>query len=241
LEDLRTVASEVVCFVDDNFFQSFRRAEQLYELIKEAGPKAHYWIQARSDSIVKRPNLVKRWAEIGLTTALIGFESFRQEELNGVNKNNTVRTNERAMEIMRDNGVDIWGAFIIDPQWTRPDFDDLIDYVRRMKIVFPQFTVLTPLPGTAFFQEKFQELITRNYEVFDFLHTVLPSRLPLEEFYANMARLYASTTLGWNELKQRIRSGRIPLSSLKRMKDLLKDVTDPEAYLRDLPVPQPEP
>ena len=240
-EDLKTVASQVVCFVDDNFLQSFRRAERLHELVKEAGLKALYWIQARSDSIVKRPDLVKRWAEIGLSSALIGFEKFREEELASVNKQNTVRANEKAMEIMRDNGVDIWGAFIVDPQWTRPDFDALIDYVRRMKIVFPQFTVLTPLPGTAFFQEKFRELITRNYEVFDFLHTVLPTRLPLEEFYANMARLYANTTLGWGELKRRIKAGRIPMSSLERMRDLLKDVTDPKAYLRDMPLPQPEP
>src|SRR3990172_6134532 len=54
VEDMKRVKSDIIAFVDDNFFQSFRRAERLYELIKEAGIKAQYWGQLRSDSIVKR-------------------------------------------------------------------------------------------------------------------------------------------------------------------------------------------
>jgi len=231
LEDLKNVGSRIVCFVDDNFLQSFRRMEKLHELVKSAGIQAQYWIQARADSIVKRPDIVKKWAEIGLSSALIGFESIRDEELADVNKKSSVKTNEEAMEILHDNGVDMWGSFLINPQWTKFDFDALIDYVRNMKICFPLFTILTPLPGTAFFKEKLNELTTSNYELFDFFHSVLPTRLPLEEFYANMARLYASTTLGLPDLKQRIRSGQIPLSSLGRLREVLKDVTNPKAYL----------
>lgn len=121
--------------------------------------------------------------------------------------------------------------FNVDPRWTKPDFDALIDYVRRLKISFPQFTILTPLPGTEFFREKINELTTRNYELFDFLHSVLPTRLPTREFYENMARLYASTTMSLSELKERVRSGRIQVSALKRVKNLLADLTNPQAYL----------
>ena len=231
LEDLKNVASRVICFVDDNFLQSFRRAERLHELVKSAGIQAQYWIQARADSIVKRPDIIKRWAEIGLSSALVGFESIRDEELADLNKQSSVKTNELAMKILNDNGVDMWGMFMVNPQWTKLDFDALIDYVRSMKISFPTFTILTPLPGTAFFQEKLHELTTSNYELFDFFHAVLPIKLPLEEFYANMARLYASTTMGLGELKRRIRAGQIPLSSLNRLRELLKDVTNPKAYL----------
>lgn len=56
--------------------------------------------------------------------------------------------------------------------------------------------------------------------------------LSLEEFYDNMARLYGSTTLGWRELVQRVKSGRIPESSLRRVRDLLRDGTNARAYLR---------
>ena len=232
LRDLKTIPSPIICCVDDNFLQDLRRAERLYELIKASGIQHQYWIQARADTIAKHPDIVKKWASIGLKTVLIGFEGFRDEELEKFNKRSSVSTNEKAMEILGDNGVDTWGAFIVDPQWARPEFDALIDYVRQMKIAFPFFTVLTPIPGTAFFREKLKELTTRNYELFDFLHSVLPTKLSLEEFYGNMARLYARTAFGLTELRRRIRSGQVPHSSLERVREILKEVTNPETYLK---------
>ena len=231
LEELEGRLGDVVAFVDDNFLQSLPRAERIYELIKATGIRTRFWMQARSDSIARRPDLIEKWARIGLSTVLVGFEKFREEELTDLNKRNTVCANEEAARIMHANGVDIWGAFIVDPRWTKPDFDALIDYVRRLKISFPQFTVLTPLPGTEFFREKINELTTRNYELFDFLHSVLPTRLPTREFYENMARLYANTAMSLSELKERVRVGRIQVPALKRVKNLLVDLTNPQAYL----------
>jgi len=232
--ELEGITGDVVAFVDDNFLQNLPRAEKIADLIKTAGIKAKFWMQARSDSIVKRPDLVEKWSRIGLSTVLVGFEKFRQDELGDLNKRSSVRVNEEAARIMQANGVDIWGAFIVDPNWRRPDFDALIEYVKRLKINFPQFTVLTPLPGTQFFAQKLSELTTRNYELFDFLHSVLPTKLPTQEFYENMARLYASTTMTLSELKEQIRAGRIQVSSLGRVRDLLADLTNPQAYLRAL-------
>lgn len=234
LDELKTLPTHLVCFADDNFLQDLRRAEKLYQLVKAEGLPFRYWVQARADSIAKRPDLIEKWAEIGLEAALVGFEKFREEDLERIDKRSSVRINERAAEVLQTHGVDIWGSFIVDPQWTRLDFDVLIDYVRNFKISFPIFTVLTPLPGTAFFQEKFKELRTLNYEFFDFLHSVLPTKLPLEEFYSNMARLYASTTMGLKELKMRVKSGRIPLSSLSRIREVLRDVTNPQAYIKSI-------
>jgi len=234
LSELRRVTSDIAYFVDDNFLQNLRRAEKIHQLVREAGVRLKYWMQARSDSIVRRPDLIERWAEIGLSTVLVGFEKFREEELADLQKRSSVRTNEEAARILRANGVDIWGAFIVDPAWGKSDFDALIDYVRRLKISFPQFSVLTPLPGTEFFREKLGDLTTRNYELFDFLHSVLPTRLPAGQFYAEMARLYSSTTMSFSELKQHIRSGRIQTPSLRRIKNLLSELTSPEAYLKGL-------
>jgi radical SAM superfamily enzyme YgiQ (UPF0313 family) len=234
LQELRRVTSDIAYFVDDNFLQNLRRAEKIHQLVTEAGLRLKYWMQARSDSIVRRPDLIERWAEIGLSTVLVGFEKFRDDELADLRKRSSVKTNEEAARILRANGVDIWGAFIVDPTWSKSDFDALIDYVRRLKISFPQFSVLTPLPGTEFFREKLGELTTRNYELFDFLHSVLPTRLPAGQFYSEMARLYSSTTMSFSELKQRIRSGHIQTPGLRRIKNLLSELTNPEAYLKGL-------
>ncbi len=59
-----------------------------------------------------------------------------------------------------------------------------------MKLRHPIFTVLTPLPGTPLYEEKYDELLTHNYELFDFVHSVLPTRLPRKEFYQYFTNLY---------------------------------------------------
>ncbi len=33
-------------------------------------------------------------------------------------------------------------------------------------------------------------LLTHNYDYFDFIHTLLPTRLPLDEFFAELSGLY---------------------------------------------------
>ena len=233
VDQLAALPGEFIAFVDDNFLQSLPRAQAMYERIKAMGLKKHYWIQARSDSIVRRPDIVEKWASIGLSTVLVGLEGFREQDLAKVNKSNSVAANEKAVEIMHQHNIDIWGAFIVDPTWVRSDFDQLIQYVRALKITFPQFTVLTPLPGTDLFKERVQDLVTRNFAKFDFLHTVLPTKLPVEEFYENMARLYASTTLSLAELREKIRSGNIPSNQLRSIRGLMAELTNPHSYLTE--------
>jgi len=236
-QELSGIPGDYVCFVDDNFMQDIKRAERIYQLVKEAGIHKKYWMQARTDSIARHPKVIEHWAEIGLSTILVGFEKFREEELATLNKKSSIALNERAVETMHKYGVDIWGAFIVDPAWGEEDFTALIDYVRAMKVDFPQFTILTPLPGTEFYTQKYDELLTHEYGNFDFFHSVLPTKLPLREFYENMARLYANTSMSLSELKNRIRRGDIPTESLKRMRGMLSQLTNPDAYLRGADTP----
>ena len=34
----------------------------------------------------------------------------------------SIDTNNRAIKILQDHGVIIWGAFLVDPDWTADDF-----------------------------------------------------------------------------------------------------------------------
>jgi hopanoid C-3 methylase len=120
----------------------------------------------------------------------LGLEGANDGDLASVNKKNTARTNEEAVRILQANGVNIWGAFIVDPQWTAEQFAALTDYVRRLGITMGQFTVLTPLPGTQLYRDRYSQLLTHDYTCYDTLHAVLPTRLPREEFYQRLAELY---------------------------------------------------
>jgi len=46
-----------------------------------------------------------------------------------------------------------------------------------MEFSFLSFAVLTPLPGTDLYEDVKGNLITTDYDLFDFIHTQLPTKL----------------------------------------------------------------
>jgi hopanoid C-3 methylase len=85
-------------------------------------------------------------------------------------------------------------------------------YCERLKLRFATFAVLTPLPGTDLYAQVQDRLITRNYDLFDFIHTVLPTALPLEQFYEEYHRLYTRTFPVSRQIAQVVR--RLPLKEV---------------------------
>jgi hypothetical protein len=59
----------------------------------------------------------------------------------------------------------------------------------------------------------------------------VPTKLPLEKFYEQMARLYRETTMSLSDVKRMIRSGQFPIDALQRAKNVLQQMTDPAYYL----------
>jgi hypothetical protein len=66
----------------------------------------------------------------------------------------------------------------------------LRQYVRDLELTFATYAALTPLPGTDFWDEVEGQMITDNYDLFDFIHTLLPTKLPLKDFYDEYYKLY---------------------------------------------------
>ena len=223
---------EYFCIVDDNFLASMPRTRRIVQMMQERNIKKKFWIQGRADAMVKDPDGVAMAARSGLSTVLIGLEAYREDDLGHFNKGKdaSVAVNDQAIDIMHDNGVDIWGCFLIHPDWEERDFQGLIEYVKRKRIQFLQFTILTPLPGTQLYEES-KDRIRAGWEKFDFLHSVVPTKLPPERFYEQMANLYQETVMSFSQMKEMIRQGRIPRQGLQRVRDMLAQVTDPACYL----------
>jgi radical SAM superfamily enzyme YgiQ (UPF0313 family) len=102
-----------------------------------------------------------------------------------------VKDNARAVKILQRLGIDIYASFIVRPEFDREDFAALRRYCQDLELDFASFAVLTPLPGTDFFEDVEAQLLTRDCAFFDFIHTVLPTTLPLKEFYEEFYQLYA--------------------------------------------------
>jgi radical SAM superfamily enzyme YgiQ (UPF0313 family) len=79
---------------------------------------------------------------------------------------------------------------MVDPAYTKEDFSTLLAYVRKMKHKYATFTVMTPLPGTKLHDTREEELLSRKPELYDMMHTLFPTTLPIQDFYKEFANLW---------------------------------------------------
>jgi hypothetical protein len=113
--------------------------------------------------------------------------------------------------------------------------------VTRHQLFNSSFSVLTPLPGTVLHEEVESQIVERDYELFDLWHSVLPTRLPREEFYREFAGLWQAAAASTPQANRRRRllkgllqvlTGQVNLGHAKRLGRALARLRDPEVYLR---------
>jgi radical SAM superfamily enzyme YgiQ (UPF0313 family) len=189
VDELAGISEENVFFADDESLIDSQRMKTLADLISESGIRKRYFMYGRSDTIVRSPDVLEAWRKIGLTRVFVGLEFFRDEDLEYVGKRSTTSDNENAVRILHDLDIDIYASFVLRPEFERRDFRELRQYCRSLRLDYPSFAVLTPLPGTDLYEEVKDDMITSNYDYFDFIHTLLPTRSTLREFYRHYAWL----------------------------------------------------
>ncbi|MEK7872109.1 MAG: radical SAM protein, partial [Nitrospirota bacterium] len=189
LEELKLIQEENIFFADDESMVDTNRMMSLAMVIRESGIRKRYFLHARSDTIVRSPELFEAWKDIGLSIVFVGIESHKDRDLERINKGTTARINEEAVRILDSVGIDIYATFMIDPGYTREDFRLLAGYIRELRLKFPRIFVLTPLPGTGYYEEVKDKLITKDTDLIDFVHTHIKTSLPLKTFYYEYARL----------------------------------------------------
>ncbi|MHB1415843.1 MAG: B12-binding domain-containing radical SAM protein [Chloroflexota bacterium] len=238
VEELARVREHRVMFSDDNFLADPERAERIAHLLRDRGVDHCYLFQARSDVVSTHPEVLKAWQAVGLEGVQLGLEKIDDAGLREVNKHNSVANNEAALEAIRRIGLGVMGSFIVDSDWDRGDFQALCDYLKSRQIGLPDFSVLTPLPGTVFYKRVRDQLVTDNYELFDLLHALLPTKLPLAEFYRQLTGLYGT---GYSpgrvaiETFRTFRSGiwlsPAGIAHLRRMGPAALKIANPNSYL----------
>jgi radical SAM superfamily enzyme YgiQ (UPF0313 family) len=194
-EEIQSLPPEirVIYFSDDNTFVDIRRAWELSNMLNEINADKKIQMYARAATIVKHPDLFRSLKDSGLQYLTIGIESFRDEELLKVNKKSTVEMNNEAIRIVKKLGINILAHFLVFPEFMVEDFNQLFRYVSEKRLFKPVFPVLTPLPGTELFAQTSNQLLIRDYDFYDFVHSPLPTRLDRKEFYHQLANLYVKS------------------------------------------------
>jgi len=213
VDEIAALKEEYVYFVDDEMFLNTERACEIARLLLARGVNKRYVSWARSDTIVKHPEVFKLWRAAGLDTVYVGLESMDEGRLKEYSKCATAATNRRAIDILKDIGVMLHAAFIVHPDFTAGDFKALEQEIKNITPAEITFTVLAPSPGTEFWRENKERFICDPYRFYDCMHSVLPVKMPLQRFYQHFGRL---TQLALRANPLRIKKVRVPLRDFIR-------------------------
>lgn len=157
-----------IAFFDDNFTLNPNRVIELCEEILRLGWRFKWWAFSRLDGIINNPKMVEFMAKAGNYMVFIGFESANQEVLNNYKKNLLVEKAKEAINILRKNKIKVMGSFILGAlEETKAMINKTIEYAKRLNPDIAQFSILTPYPGTALFEEVRSKIINRNWEAYD--------------------------------------------------------------------------
>ena len=201
VEELGAIEEKYVFFSDDESLLDTGRMEALADLIKQASIKKRYFLYGRSDTIAGHPEMIEKWKKIGLERVFVGLEFYRDDDLKSISKGTTAEKNEVAVRILKGLDLGIYPMFIVRPEFERKDFANLRKHCLGLDLDFIGFSVLTPLPGADFYADVRDRLITSNYDFFDFFHTQLPTKLPIRDFFRELAGLYTGSRSLKNQIK----------------------------------------
>jgi hopanoid C-3 methylase len=204
VEDLQQIRAPGVFIVDDVAFIQDRHGFAIGEAIERAGIKKQYYLETRGDVLLRNKEVFEYWTKLGLKTMFLGLEAIDEEGLQRFRKRVSLGKNFEALEFARSLGVNVAINIIADPDWDKERFA----VIRQWALEVPEVvnvSVNTPYPGTESWLTESRRLATRDYRLFDIQHAVLPTKLPLDEFYAELVstqRILNTKHLGWHALKE---------------------------------------
>lgn len=192
LAELRTIVEPYVYFVCEESLLDTKLSLALAEAIRKEGLGKRFGMPLRADTIVKKPQVIEAWAAAGLEDTIVGIEQAEDDQLKDRDKTTSVKDNIEALRILKANHVSCTGSMFFRPDFTQQQFDRLVAHTVELEVDCPQYFVLTPIPGTKLFDKSRESLVEHDFDLWDFNHVVLPTRMPLTKFYDAYMTAYAT-------------------------------------------------
>ncbi len=96
------------------------------------------------------PEMLKSMKRAGCTHIKIGVESLVPEVFDHINKGESLEDIERAVDMVKQEGLPLWGSFIVGlPHDTYATVMETLRRALRLGFDFTEWSLLMPYPGTA--------------------------------------------------------------------------------------------
>ena len=187
VEEIEQIREPGLFILDDVAFIQAEHGLAIGEAIARKGIQKRYWLETRADVLLRNKEVFQLWARLGLKTMFIGIEAIDEDGLKKFRKRVSFSKNFEALEFARSLGVNVAINIIADPEWDRERFRVVREWCMEIPEVV-NISVNTPYPGTETWYTESRKLATRDYRLFDIQHAVLPTRLPLPDFYTELVQ-----------------------------------------------------
>ncbi len=178
--------------LDDNIFSNRKYAIELCSEIKKLKMK---WMTQCSIDIARDEELLKIIADSGCYVLSFGLESITKESLKSMNKSwaNPDKYAEQ-IKIIRKYGIDISTEMVVGADGdTLETIRNTAKFISDNHIAVPRFYILTPIPGTKFFDEMKEQDRIYNTDIYSYnaceaVH--IPKNMTPEELTKAYWKLY---------------------------------------------------
>jgi len=140
-----------IAFYDDSFTVDKARVHEIADRILSGGMKLAWTCETRVNLVDR--DLLRHMKQAGCYAVAYGIESASPEIIKTLCKDTTLEQVEKAVRDSREAGLQVVGYFMLgSPGETPGTIRQTIDFARRLKVDFAQFSVTTPFPGTELYE-----------------------------------------------------------------------------------------
>lgn len=153
--------------LDDNILSD---RDYMLELCREIEKLNMQWLSQCSVKIGEDEELLKTVAKSGCIALSFGLESISKESLNSMNKAwENPKEYPRLIKKIQKAGIDISTEMVVGAEGdTLESIKATGGFIRENKIVVPRFYILTPIPGTKFYEDMIKENRICNHNMYSY-------------------------------------------------------------------------
>jgi len=165
VEEIKKIKNKTLYFYDPSLTVNTDFTKKLFKEIKGLNKK--FVCFGNANILAKDDELLGLAKDAGCQNWYVGFESVSQKTIDYLGKkSNKVQEYNKLIEKIHNHGMSVTGSFIFGFDTdTKNVFNDTIEAVYDLAIDVPEFTILTPYPGTPLFKRLDEEgrILTKDW------------------------------------------------------------------------------
>ena len=139
-----------IAFYDDSFTLDKKRIHAITEKIREKGLKIAWTCETRVNLVDKE--LLRHMKQAGCYAVAYGIETAAPEIMKVIQKDITLDQVEKAVQAHHEIKLQVVGYFMLgSPGETPETIQQTINFAKKLKVDFAQFSVTTPFPATELY------------------------------------------------------------------------------------------